>query len=245
VIAMLPFAAALVSAAFAGTLLRQFARSRRFHHVAWALAMGTFALASMCASLGVLIGWTDASYRAHYLLGAVINVPILAAGTVYLHLPTKPAHALAAFVLLACGLAAVAIWSTALETSVSGVAGRIPAGSEVMPDGMRRLSRWYSYSGFAAVAGGAVYSTLRLLRRPGVRFRRLAQANALIALGTAIVAAGSAFARHGAGTIFAAGLAIGVTVMFAGFLRTRTAAPTGSRPAAQPVTETAAGKAAS
>jgi hypothetical protein len=241
---LLSSAAAVVSAAFAGSLFRQFARRRRSHNLVWALAMVTFALASTCASLGVLVGWTDASFRTYYLFGAVINVPLLALGTVYLHAPSKPAHAVAACVLLACGLAAAAVWSTELEASVTGVGGRIPAGSEVMPEAMRRLSRLYSYSGFVVVVAGAAYSALRLLRRPGIGSRRLAQANALVALGTAIVAVGSAFARHGAGTIFAAGLAIGVTVMFLGFLRTRTA---GTRigSTSEPVHETATGKAAS
>ena len=187
---------------------------------------------------------TDASFRTYYLFGAVVNVPILALGTVYLHLPPKPAHRVAAGVLLACGLAAAAVWSTGLQTSVAGVGGRIPAGSEVMPEGIRQLSRYYSYSGFLVVVAGAVFSARRLARRPGSGFRRLAQGNALIAAGTVLVALGSAFARHGAGTIFSAGLAIGVTVMFVGFLRASAGNQT-SWTAPDPVPKPVTGKAAS
>jgi hypothetical protein len=65
-----------------------------------------------------------------------------------------------------------------------------------------------------------VWSAVRLARKPGERFKRLAQGNGLIAAGTVVVALGSAFARQGQGSVFAVGLAVGVSVMYLGFLRT-------------------------
>jgi hypothetical protein len=93
-------------------------------------------------------------------------------------------------------------------------------GREVMAPSVRALSRYYSYVGFLIVVAGAIWSTFKLARKPGERFKRLAQGNALIALGTVVVALGSAFARQGQGSVFAVGLAVGVTVMYLGFLRT-------------------------
>jgi hypothetical protein len=224
-----PLAAALVSSAFSLSLIRQFIQRRKPHQLAWGVAMATFAAASLSAAVGMMAGWTPAYFRSYYLFGAVLNVPILALGTLYLYLPRKLGHAAAIGVLAASVFGAIAVFSASLQSPVGGLMGTIPAGSEVMAPAVRELSRYYSYAGFVVVVAGAVWSALRLYRRPGIGFRRLAQGNALIALGTVVVALGSAFARQGRGSIFAVGLATGVTVMFMGFLRTRTAPAPGSK----------------
>ena len=241
-----PLAAALVSAAFSISLIRQFIDRRKPHQLAWGVAMAAFAAASFSASLGMVAGWNPTLFRSYYLFGAVINVPILALGTLYLHLPRRLGHAAAAGVAVSCVAGAFAVFSAGLQTSLGGIAGAIPAGSEVMAPGVRALSRYYSYAGFVIVVAGAVWSALRLYRRPGIGFRRLAQGNALIALGTMVVALGSAFARQGRGTIFAVGLATGVTVMFMGFLRTRTrpsasGSKAGAESTGEPLSRRAAG----
>jgi len=243
---ILPLAAALVSAAFSISLIRQFIERHKPHQLAWGVAMATFAAASLSASLGMMAGWNPALFRSYYLFGAVVNVPILALGTLYLYLPRRLGHAAAMGVVAVSVAGAFAVFNAGLQTSLNGFAGAIPAGSEVMAPAVRALSRYYSYAGFVIVVAGAVWSTLRLYRRPGIGFRRLAQGNALIALGTVVVALGSAFARHGRGTIFAVGLATGVTVMFMGFLRTRTGPPasepkSGAEPAGDPLSRRAAG----
>jgi hypothetical protein len=241
-----PLGAGLVSAVFSTFLIRQFAGRRKPHQLAWGLAMAAFAAASLSASLGMMAGWTPAYFRSYYLFGAVLNVPILALGTLYLYLPRRLGHAAAVAVLIACAFAVAAVSSAELRISLAGLRGSIPAGSVVMPSAVRALSRYYSYTGFTVVVAGAVWSAIRLFRRPGIGFRRLAQGNALIALGTVVVALGSAFARHGAGEIFAVGLAAGVTIMFAGFLRTRLG-PSGdvSKAAAEAAVDGLSGKAAS
>lgn len=243
---ILPLAAGLVSAVFSISLIRQFIERRKPHQLAWGLAMATFAAASLSASLGMIAGWTPAFFRSYYLFGAVLNVPILALGTLYLYLPRKFGHLAAVGVLVASVVGAIAVFSASLQTSLTGLRGAIPAGSEVMAPAVRALSRYYSYSGFVIVVAGAVWSAFRLFRRPGIGFRRLAQGNALIALGTVVVALGSAFARQGRGTIFAVGLATGVTVMFMGFLRTRTGSPApGSNAASEAAGDPLQGQAAS
>jgi hypothetical protein len=235
---LLPLAAALVSGAFSVSLIRQFRSKRGPHQLAWGIALATFALASGFAAAGVLAGWSAPVFRAYYLFGALVNVPILALGTVYLYFPRRIGHSAAALVGAASIYACVAVLAAPLDASALGISGAIPAGSEVMDPGVRTLSRYYSYVGFLIVVAGAVWSAARLARRPEERFRRLAQGNALIALGTMVVALGSAFARQGQGAVFAVGLAAGVSVMFAGFLRTsfagrpvRAAAPETPAPA--------------
>lgn len=217
----LPLAAAMVSAVFSACLLSQFRARRRAHQLAWALALAAFAVASISAGVGILAGWSDGWFRSYYLFGAVVNVPILALGTIYLYFSPRLGWAAAVWVGVACVYAAVAVLSSDLQISLSGLRGQIPAGSEVMSPSIRLLSRMYSYSGFLVVLAGAIWSVFKLARRREARFQRLAQGNALIALGTVVVAVGSAFARYGQGAYFAFGLAAGVSIMFGGFLRTR------------------------
>ena len=81
---LFPLGAALVSAIFAAQLLRQFLAKHRPHQLAWTIALAMFAAATLATAAGVRDGWTPALFRAYYLFGAMINVPFLAAGTMYL-----------------------------------------------------------------------------------------------------------------------------------------------------------------
>lgn len=218
---LLPLAAAVISAAFSACLIGQFRDRRKPHQLVWSLALAAFAVASLSAGIGIMAGWNDALFRSYYLFGAVINVPILALGTIYLYFSPRLSWAAAVWIGAACFYAVVAVLSADLEVPLAGLRAGIPAGSAVMPASIRLLSRMYSYAGFLVVVGGAVWSVFKLAHRSEARFRRLAQGNALIALGTIVVAVGSAFARFGEGAYFAVGLAAGVSIMFAGFLRTR------------------------
>jgi hypothetical protein len=127
-------------------------------------------------------------------------------------------------VVIATVGAAVIVATADISSSGLDVEG-IPRGSDVVPPGIRLLSRSYSIVGFVIVVGGAVWSALRLLRQREVRLRRLAGANLLIAAGVTVVAVASEVARLGTGSaqgfIFAVGLFVGVSVMFLGFTRTR------------------------
>lgn len=219
---LFPLAAALVSGTFSASLLRQFARRHGPHQLAWGIALGTFAAASVFAAVGMLAGWSGPIFRLYYLFGALVNVPILALGTLYLYFPRRVGHLAALLVVVASVYAAAAVMSADLVEAPLRISGAIPMGSEVMAPGVRALSRYYSYAGFLIVVAGAVWSAVKLARKPGERFKRLAQGNGLIAGGTVVVALGSAFARQGQGTVFAVGLAVGVTVMYLGFLRTST-----------------------
>ncbi len=216
---LFPLAAALVSGAFSASVIRQFLSRRRPHQLAWGISLATFAAASFSATVGMFAGWSAPVFRAYYLFGALVNVPILALGTIYLYFPRRVGHAAALVVGTASVYAALAVLNAGIPEAGLAVSGSIPMGSDVLPSPVRALSRYYSYVGFVIVVAGAVWSAVRLARQPGERVKRLAQGNALIAAGTVVVALGSAFARQGQGSVFAVGLAAGVSVMYAGFLR--------------------------
>jgi len=215
-----PLAAAGVSAVFASILVRGWRERTRPHLLAWGVALAMFAVASGAASLGMLAGWSEMLFQTYYLFGAVLNVPVLALGTLHLLAPAQIARTTTAVVILLSISAIFAVLGADLHVTGLDTSG-IPSGSEVMPAGPRVLSRYYSFAGFFVVVGGALWSTWRLGRSRRPELRRLAAANGLIAAGTFVVAVASGFARYGRGFIFAVGLFAGVSIMFFGFLMTR------------------------
>lgn len=212
--------AAGISGVLAAVLGRNWMQRRRPNLLAWCIALAMFAAASFAAGAGMLLGWTTAWFRVYYLFGAIVNVPILALGTIYLLAPRWVAHACAVVVLIATVSAGIVVYSADLDVSSLDVSG-IPSGRDVMPAGPRALSRYYSVAGSLVVVGGALWSAWRLARRRQDDLWRLARANVLIAVGTLVVAIGSIFARYGRGSVFAISLAVGALLMFGGFMTTR------------------------
>lgn len=219
---LFPLAAASVSTVFAAVIGQQWLSKRKPHQLAWALALLMFAIASFAAALGILTDWTPTIFRIYYLFGAIVNVPFLAGGTVYLLAPRRVGHGFMMLVVVGAIFATGAVLSSSLDAHALDVAG-IPSGREVLSQTAlpRTLSRYFSYSGFLIVVGGALWSAWRVSRQHSDQLRDLVHGNVLIAAGTFVVGLASAFARFGQGSIFAVGLLVGVSLMFAGFLRTR------------------------
>ena len=220
---LFPLAAAVVSGTFSGFVGRQFWRRRRPSLLAWSIALAMFAVASGAAAIGMATRWTPAWFRVYYLFGAIVNVPVLALGTIYLLGSKRLAHTCAVAVAVASVIATIAVFRADLKAEAAHALSTngIPAGHLVMPTSLRMMARYYSFAGFFVVVGGAVWSAQRLARQRQDHLKRLAVANGFIAGGTFVVALGSGFAFYGQGWPFALGLVVGVTMMFWGFLKTR------------------------
>jgi hypothetical protein len=166
---------------------------------------------------GAAFGWNDLWFRLFYLFGAIVNVPYLALGTVYLLSDRKVGGRVAggvhAFAAFSAGVVAVAPLTTPIH------AATLPQGSDVFGPLPRILAA--AGSGIAAVVivAGAVLSAVRLARRRSTR--RIALASVFIAAGTLILGAGgilNSVLNEMDG--FAVSLVVGITVIFAGFLLT-------------------------
>lgn len=77
-------AATLVASAFALCTGERWLRRRRPHEAAWTQSLIMFALGSLAYWWAGAVGWNSANFRAFYLFGAILNVPYLAVGTVFL-----------------------------------------------------------------------------------------------------------------------------------------------------------------
>ena len=212
-----PLLAALVAAAFATHLGRQFAARRRPHALAWCLALTLYAAASAAVAAGLGFGWSEPLFDLYWVAGALLNVPLLAAGQLLLLDPGR-----ARLWWLAAGLVAAAAAAATLAAGVdtgaldaATSARQIPLGREVLGGSLAyRLARPFSFT-FLIVVAGSLVSAART-RRWGVL---------LIALGVAVVAGSSAAVRVGHGQLFSALLAAGVTIMYGGFLAASRRAP--------------------
>ncbi len=220
-----PLAAAAIALVFAALLGRQFIRRRRPYQALWAVALLMYAVASLAMFLGILDGWTTGEYRVYWLLGAVLNVPYLALGELYLLVKRRA---------VVDGLLVVLLFLTAFATSrvrtasiqMEPLSNDLPLGKEAFGDGTLpyRLAQLYAYPAYVLLIAGCVWSAWRMRGRRDLRDRFTGTLG--VAVGATIVAIGSGV---GAGLdvvpVFSVGLAVGIAVMFWGFLRASRQAP--------------------
>jgi len=213
-----PLAASIVSLVFAGLLGRQFVARRRPYQLLWALALLMYAAASFALFLGVVDGWSEAEYQADWLFGAVLNVPYLAVGELYLLVKDRRVNTVVLVLLLFATAFAFARVRSATPVP-SALATDLPQGKEAWANdpSVLDLARLYAFPAYFLLLGGTLWSAWTMRGRPDLRDRFVG--TLLIAIGATIVAAGSAFALTGNLVGFSLTLSVGITAMFVGFLR--------------------------
>ena len=183
-----------------------------------------YGLASFAVAGGALSGWSRTLFEVYWVLGAVLNVPLLAAGEMHL-LRRGQVLDVAVWVVLAFVFAYTVAVTRGAAIDPSALAEQLPSGKEVFGDGtaayrlpqllrplVRDPSRRRGVVGLAdARAPGAPEPVIGTL---------------LVAAGATITAAaGSAFAAVGNLPAFSLSLLAGVAVMFLGFRRASDPAP--------------------
>jgi hypothetical protein len=227
-VAGLAFLATAVATLFAEATFKRWRQKRRPHEAAWTVALALFALASAALATGASTGWDRGVFRVFYLLGAVLNVPWLALGTIYLLFGERAGRRVRAVLVFASGLAAGVLLTAPMTRDVAGSA-TIPVGKEVFGVFPRVLAAVGSGLGALVVFGGAAWSAVRFARaargraampRPGgPPPGRMAAANVLIALGTLVLSGGGTLqGLLGHDEAFTLTLATGIAVIYAGFL---------------------------
>ncbi len=224
-----PLIASGVAIVFAAMLARQWVSRRRPYQLLWAAAMLMYAGGSFALFLGVLDRWSTGEYRAYWLLGAILNVPYLALGEVYLLFRDKRiGNGLLLAVLFLTGFAFDRVRTAGPLALPAGT--NLPLGKNVFrADPLAyHLSQFYAYPAYLFLVAGCVWSIVRMRGKPALWDRELGTIG--IAAGATIVAIGSGV---GAGLdvvpLFSLGLAVGIAVMFWGFVRA-------SRPSPVPTT---------
>ncbi len=213
--AALAGAATVIALAFAASTFERWLDRRAPHQGAWSAALGIFALASAALWVGATFGWSSISFRAFYLFGAIVNVPELALGTVYLRARPATARRVAWAVHGFCVFSAGIMVAVPLRGAVP--VDTLPQGSAVFGPLPRVLAAVGSGVGATVILVGALTSAVRLGRNPSTR--RAALGNVCIAAGTVVLGAGGVLnsvldEMDG----FAVSLVAGISLLFVGFL---------------------------
>ncbi len=209
-------AATLVATAFCLSTLDSWLRRRRAQELAWTVSLLLFALGSGSLWWGFAHGWSEPSFRVFYLAGAILNVPWLALGTVYLLWGTLIGDRVRSALLFASGLAVGVLVVAPIDGPVP--AGELPEGSELFGVWPRVLAAVGSGVAATVILGGAIWTTWRFVRQRSAPRHRVV-GNVLIAAGTLVLSASGTLAgRLGADRAFVVTLLAGVVVLFSGFL---------------------------
>ena len=220
--------AALVSIAFGLSTWDRWLRRHRSHELAWTISMVLFAVAALSLWWGEARGWSSTSFRMFFLFGAILNVPWLGLGTVYLLAGKKPGDVVARTLLVFSGFSAGVIVTSPMHGLIDSTT--LPKGSEHFDALPRILAAVGSSVPALVIFVGAAWSAWRVVRGATPAFtssavrnvtsaRMLAMGNVLIAAGAAILSASGAISgRLGADRAFAVTLLTGIVVLFFGFL---------------------------
>ena len=175
------------------------------------------ALASAALATGASTGWDNGTFRVFYLLGAILSVPWLALGSIYLLIPIATARRIERVLVIFSSIATGVMLAAPMHP-VHGTA--IPVGKNVFGGLPRVLAGMGNGLGATVIIVGALISAWRYGRdrsEPGNA--RRAGANLLIALGTVVLSSGGLIQGiAGKDGAFVVSLAVGISVIYAGFL---------------------------
>jgi hypothetical protein len=218
---MLSVVAAIVSSVFAIELARSAVERPRLYAQVWAVAMALYAGATWALVFGLAFGWSAFGFKVFYLLGAIANIPLLAAGSVALVVGDAWGRRFAKFVAGFVLLGTVAVAIAPLESSVQGVG--IPEGSELFDfvihigslsvPGPRVFAIAAGAVGTVVLVGFALVSALRAWSSN----RQLALGNMLIVGGAVAPAVGGSMTAVGEGAALALSLAVGAVMLYSGY----------------------------
>lgn len=217
----LPKSPSLSSSPIAGKI-------RSKHLLAWLMSMLAFAVASVALWAGAAFGWDIATFRVFYLFGAILSVPPLGLGTLYLLSSEKTADRCAIAVAVA-SVFAIGVLAAAPTTGRLSAIG-LPNGADVFTALPRLLAAIASIAGSLVVIGGAIWTLQQGKKRQATQQPDARQVTARIKAGVSLIALGTIILGLGGAlnsvaeemTAFALALAVGAAFLFTGFLLSTT-----------------------
>lgn len=203
--------AGLAATIFAIDLWRGYRLRPRPHIAAYGAGMALFATATWCLFIGLTFGWTGSVYRTFFLFGAVLNIPLLALGSMFLVVGRRSGHVTTIAIGAITAIATTLTFTVPFEQPLPE--GGIPHDMFATGFGPRLF----------AIIGGAMGATILVvlalvsLVRFWKRDRRIVWGNALIVAGTLAAAWGGTGLALGEAGGFALSLFLAVSFIWAGY----------------------------
>src|SRR4029077_5343123 len=107
----------------------RWSHSKAPHQAAWTFSLALFALASAALATGASTEWDEGTFRIFYLLGAILTVPWLALGTIYLLFGKPIGHRVRTVLLVFTGLAIGVMLAAPIHGTIAPDGG-IPVGKD-------------------------------------------------------------------------------------------------------------------
>ncbi len=209
--AALSVLAALAATFFAVDLWLDYRKRPRPHIAAYGVGITMFAVACWALVAGLGFGWTGASYRTFFLFGAVLNIPFLALGSMFLVVGPRAGHImtviLGAFTAIATTLVLTVPFQRQLPDS------GIPHDMFATGFGPRMFAMIGGGMGATILIALAVLSIVRLWKKN----RMVVWGNLLIVAGTFAASIGGTALALGGGGGFAVSLLVSVSLIWAGY----------------------------
>ncbi|MDQ2959891.1 MAG: hypothetical protein M3R48_02410 [Candidatus Dormibacteraeota bacterium] len=215
---MAAIVASVISFVFAWVVFTRFILTGRPAFAAWTVGLLIFSAAAACQAAGERAGFGPPLFRAFYLLGGVLGVIWLSMGTLFLLAPRRVARAAVTVLgVLTLGLAvdaAVVPVDAARLNTAAGVLGQAISNGSPLQLG----AVVFNILGTLILVGGSAWSAYRLFRTRAGLDRVVC--NLLLTVGAFVIAAGFSAAKIAGGSLDTLGVyeAVGIAVMFAGFL---------------------------
>ena len=213
--ALLAFVATLVSLRLSADLLRRYRERPAAELLAWAAALGAFAVGSGALAWGAAAEWSNPAFRVYYLFGGLLAAALLGAGSL-LRVGVRWIRPLT---LVYVGLAVGIAIAMPLTATVSGTS---------IPEAQAYLNLFPAR--VVAIVANSI-GTLAAVTVALMGLRRRPLGNALILCGLLVAAIGSALAGLGEAesALFSAAAAL---LLYAGFVLPTPSVK--SRPASEP-----------
>lgn len=219
-----PLVAAIISVACCATVVFDYVRRPKPDKLIWSIAFALFGYAVLSEIVGESLGWTGFLARSYFVTGAILVVGYLALGELFL-IARRPV-AWSALVIL--GLLTVASIIIVAQAPVTG---------DLSAEGWRALQRsglllflaiFVNTVGTLILVGGALWSAYRFRRLRTMRNRMIGCI--AIAIGTLTTASGGVLTRLGREEFLYISMAIGIAVIYWGYLLARAPARSVSGP---------------
>lgn len=219
----------IVTAIFAGVILRQFLRRHRLHQLYWSIALSMAFLATLFYVCMLVVQPTSGAgilfFRLYYILGGALMPSWLGLGSLALVCNPRVTRICLVVLSILSVLAAVLIFQAAINLPrLSQIAGT-PGTGTLERGAWLVMTIILNTSGVVAVIGVAAYSGWKLVRRQsqvaGLHTVNLLWANVLILSGAVLNGAAGSLARFlGLQSTFWLIMAAGWIVFFIGVLLT-------------------------
>ena len=210
----IPIATTLIALVFAIAILRHYRRrGSGLHLLWWGVGLLLFAAGTFTEGAVTLFGWTETTFRAWYITGALLGGAPLAQGTAYLLLRRRTANWFAAVLIPYVVVAAVCVLLSPINETL--VEPYRLSGSVLEWQWVRLFSPLINTYAVIFLIGGAALSAFRYRKREDTYHRFVG--NVLIAVGATLPGIGGIASRAGYTEVLYVGEFVGIILIWMGY----------------------------